>query len=204
MVSLNLHVRTKARARLSEAAITDLVERAVAGDQLAWDGLVDQFGGLVWSVTRGYRLSDADAADVSQIVWLRLLEHLGRLRDPSRVGIWLVTTTRRECQLLCRPKRTRLVPSGDRFLEIVDEDAPAHDATLLAQERDDALWTAFRRLGDRDQALLRMLVSDLAPSYEEIGAALDMPIGSIGPTRARALARLRREMACEELVAIAA
>ena len=73
----------------------------------------------------------------------------------------------------------------------------------MIAERDAALWQAFSRLGRRDQMLLRMLVEDPAPSYEEIGAALDMAIGSIGPTRMRALERLRREMAADGAMAMA-
>jgi RNA polymerase sigma factor (sigma-70 family) len=176
-----------ARARLSIDAVARLVECAAAGDEHAWQGLVDEFSGLVWAATRAHRLSEADGADVAQTTWLRLVEHLDRLDEPARVGAWLATTTRRECLRVLR-RSTRLVPHGD---ELTDE-GPAHDAALLIRERDVTLWTAFARLSDRDRALLRMLIADPAPSYEEIGAALGMPIGSIGPTRARALEALRR------------
>jgi RNA polymerase sigma factor (sigma-70 family) len=118
------------------------------------------------------------------------VEHLDRLDEPARVGAWLATTTRRECLRVLR-RSTRLVPHGDELPEPTDE-GPAHDAALLIRERDVTLWTAFARLSDRDRALLRMLIADPAPSYEEIGAALGMPIGSIGPTRARALEAPRR------------
>ena len=179
-----------ARARLSIDAVARLVECAAAGDEHAWQGLVDEFSGLVWAVTRAHRLSEADGADVAQTTWLRLVEHLDRLDEPARVGAWLATTTRRECLRVLR-RSTRLVPHGDELPEPTDE-GPAHDAALLIRERDVTLWTAFARLSDRDRALLRMLIADPAPSYEEIGAALGMSIGSIGPTRARALEALRR------------
>lgn len=186
---LKLEASTDARARLSLDAVARLVGCAAAGDEHAWQGLVDEFGGLVWAVTRAHRLGDADAADVAQTTWLRLVEHLDRLDEPARVGAWLATTARRECLGVLR-RSTRLVLHGDELSEPAD-DGPAHDAALLAQERDATLWTAFARLSDRDRALLRMLIADSAPNYEEIGAALGMPIGSIGPTRARALERLR-------------
>jgi len=182
----------EARRRLHPDALGRLVERAAAGDECAWRELVDELGGLVWAVARSHRLSDADAADVAQTTWVRLVEHLDRLDDPACVGAWLATTARRECLGVLR-RSARLVPHGDELPEEVD-DAPAPGAALLARERDAALWAAFARLGGRDRALLRMLVADPAPSYEEIGAALEMPIGSIGPTRARALARLEREV----------
>ncbi len=185
---------TDARARLSPRAICGLVECAANGDEHAWQRLVDELGGLVWAVTRAHRLGDADAADVAQTTWLRLAEHLDRLDEPARVGAWLATTARHECLRVLR-RSAQLVPHGDELPELAD-DTPAHDSALLAQERDATLWTAFARLGDRDRALLRMLMADPAPSYEEIGAALGMPIGSIGPTRARALQRLRGAVEC--------
>lgn len=169
-----------------------LVRRAIDGDQRAWDELVAKFGGLVWSVARAHRLSPADAAEVSQITWLRLVENLDRLHDPARVGAWLATTARRECiRQLSATSRT--VPQGDDLLE-QDSQSPPPDAGLLASERDQALWSGLARLPDRDRRLLRLLMSDPAPAYTEISAALAMPIGSIGPTRARALERLRREL----------
>lgn len=180
------------RVRLTPEATTCLVEHAAAGDEHAWQGLVDEFGGLVWAVTRAHRLGDADAGDVAQTTWLRLVEHLSLLKDPERVGAWLATTARRECLGVLR-RSARLVAHGDDLPEPAD-DAPTHDTALLTQERDATLWRAFAHLSERDRALLRMLMADPVPSYEEIGAALGMPIGSIGPTRARALQRLRREV----------
>lgn len=175
---------------LREAELGSLVRAAAAGDQGAWERLVAQFGSLVWSIARAHRLSDADAADVSQTTWLRLVEHLERIRQPERVGAWLAATARNECLRVLRLSG-RQVLTGDE-LEAVDEDAPAAAAGLLRAERDAALWRAFRTLTARCQALLRVLVADPAPSYEELSAALAMPIGSIGPTRARCLERLRR------------
>jgi RNA polymerase sigma factor (sigma-70 family) len=184
--------RRRERGRLPAAVVGRLVQRASAGDRRAWQELVDEFAGLVWAVARAHRLSDSDAADAVQTTWLRLVEHLTRLHEPARVGAWLATTARRECLRVLR-ERAHVVPCGDDLPEAI-EDAPPLDAALLDRERDAALWTAFARLGDRDRALLRILVVDPAPSYEEVSAALAMPIGSIGPTRSRALARLRREV----------
>lgn len=180
------------RTRLSPDATIRLVDCAAAGDEHAWQGLVDEFAGLVWAVTRAHRLGDADAGDVAQTTWLRLVEHLDLLKDRARVGAWLATTARRECLRALR-RSARLVPHGDELPEPAD-DAPTHDTALVTQERDATLWRAFARLSERDRALLRMLTADPAPSYEEIGAALGMAIGSIGPTRARALQRLRHEV----------
>jgi RNA polymerase sigma factor (sigma-70 family) len=155
---------------------------------------VDEFSGLVWAIARSHRISDADAADVTQATFMRLVEHLDRLKEPARVGAWLATTARRECLAVLR-RRTKVVPQGDEMPDLPDEDAPEHDAELIAGERDAVLWAAFERLSGRDRALLRLLIADPPPCYEEISATLDMPVGSIGPTRARALERLRRHAA---------
>ena len=169
-----------------------LVSRARCGDQQAWDQLVARYSGLLWAVARAHRLSAADAAEVAQTTWLRLVEHLARIQQPEAVGAWLATTARRESVRAYR-RAARCQPSDDVDL-FAGTDPGEHDAGLLTAERDAALRSAFARLPARDQALLRLLTSEPAPTYEEIGAGLGMPIGSIGPTRARALQQLRREL----------
>ena len=167
--------------------VAELVRAAAEGDQGAWNELVDRYNGLVWSVARSHRLSTPDASDVVQTTWLRLVEHLGRLQDPERIGAWLATTARREALRALRHS-ARQTPSEELPEIPTDEHL---GAALLAAERDQALWKAFGGLSERCQTLLRILVADPPPSYDEISGALDMPIGSIGPTRARCLERLR-------------
>jgi RNA polymerase sigma factor (sigma-70 family) len=185
-----------ARARLSGERITNLVNAAGAGDPQAWNRLVKEFGGMLWAIARAHRLGDADAADVSQATWLALLENLWKLNDPTRVGAWLATTARREC--------LRILRGGERRV-LFGDDAPEHESyepqpgdELLITERDGALWRSFSRLRPSDQALLRLVTADPRPAYEEIAAALDIPIGSIGPTRQRALGRLREQLAGQD------
>ena len=185
-------VRSRRLRRGMCTAVSDveqLVRDAAAGDQAAWNRLVERFNGLVWAVVRAHRLAGADASDVVQTTWLRLVEHLDRLQDPERVGAWLATTARRECLRTLRVS-ARILPTETELLPDPGTDAPL-GAALLSQERDRALWEAFGGLSERCQALLRLLVTDPPPSYEDVGAALDMPIGSIGPTRQRCLERLR-------------
>jgi RNA polymerase sigma factor (sigma-70 family) len=179
-------------ARRSPFEAAQLVRRAVGGERDAWEALVDEFGDLVWAIARSHRLDEDDAADVYQTTWLRLVENLGRLKQPWRVGAWIATTARREC-LACGPRAARMVSWGDHPPEIPDGDG-RHDEGLLRAERNEALWAAFLRLSDRDRAVLRLTVTHPAPCYEQVGAALGMPVGSIGPTRGRALERLRREV----------
>lgn len=168
------------------------VAAAAEGDRVAWDAIVDRYNGLVWATARGHRLSDADAADVVQTTWLRLVEHLTRIQDPERVGAWLVTTARRE-SLRVIAATSRVLPT-DQPEEIVDDRGRPGDA-LLVQERDVMLRRALDSISASCRTLLRVLAADPPPSYEEVSAALDMPIGSIGPTRGRCLERLRSELA---------
>lgn len=164
---------------------------AAAGEERAWAALVDRFAGLVAAVARDHGLSPADAADVSQTTWLRLAEHLHRLRDPARVGLWLATTARNESLRLVRWAQ-RSVPVDPAFDIAGVDQAPAVDYRLMREERDAALWRAFESLSPPCKVLLRTLMADPAPSYAEVSAVLGMPVGSIGPTRNRCLDRLRR------------
>lgn len=170
-----------------------VVRAASQGDRESWNELVARYGGLIWSVARAHRLGDADAADVFQTTWLRLVEHLGAIRDPDRIGAWLATTARHECLRVLRVGQRHVLTDGFELIE--GESDAAVDTRLLTDERDAALWRAFARISARCRGLLRMLAADPPPSYEEVGAALDMPIGSIGPTRARSLRRLRGDPA---------
>jgi len=171
------------------SSISQLVSAAEGGDREAWDALVERFAGLVWSITRAHNLPRAEAADAVQTTWLRLVENLDRIQDPERLGAWLATTAKREC--------LRSIRLGARELPTADEwalDTPVVeplDRDLLVSERDSALATAFAKLGERCRALLRLLSAPEPPSYEEVSAALGMPIGAIGPTRARCLQKLR-------------
>lgn len=192
-------LRSGARERLASEDLAALVRGAASGDRSSWAELVCEFDGLLWAVARAHRLREADAADVVQMTWTRLLEHLAGLNDPARVGGWLATTARRECLGVLRRGR-RDVLYGDETPECESPD-PTPDEVLTTSERDEALWRAFSRLRPSDGALLRLLVAEARPSYEEISAALDMPIGSIGPTRARALERLRREIVNDDTCA---
>jgi len=174
--------------------VAECLRQAAGGDAAAWDALVEQFGALVWSVARAHRLSAADAADVSQTTWLRLVEHLDAITQPERLGAWLATTARRECLAVIR-RRSRQIPveeSGDLAEGSLDEPPP--DGPLLEAEEHSILAIAFGRLAERCQRLLRLLMIDPPPQYSDVAAALEIPIGSIGPTRARCLERLKHEV----------
>lgn len=177
--------------RLEPEQAADLVERVRGGDQHAWDALVDAYVGLIWAITRNYRLSLSDAADVSQTTWLRLVEHIDRLQDPGRVGAWLATTARRECLRVLRLTGRQVLVTDDNDLDRRDPEEVPVDFLLLQREQGEEVQRAMALLPERCQQLLRILLVDDAPSYEEVSAALGMPIGSIGPTRGRCLEKLR-------------
>jgi RNA polymerase sigma factor (sigma-70 family) len=174
------------------SATASLLARAGQGDQRAWDALVDQHTTLLYAVARSFRLAPADASDVVQTTWLRLVEHLDRIQDPTRLVGWLVTTARREALRVLRRGGRERPAVEDSVFDRADNAEPVH-AALLTDERNRALWAAYRQLPDKCRQLLRVAVWE-PKAYEEISAALGMPVGSIGPTRGRALERLRKEI----------
>lgn len=182
--------------------IARLVLAARAGDKASWDILVDRFNGPLWAVVRGYRLGDADAADVVQVTWLRLVENLDRLHNPASVGGWLTTTARRECLRILNTNKRQLLIGDD----IVDQESPVPlpEESLVHRERHQATRRALSQLPERDQALLRLLTAEPSLRYSEISAALCIPIGSIGPTRQRALQRLREALETQGAITLIA
>src|ERR1700722_17281095 len=175
---------------------TDLVTRARNGEKQAWDQLVDRYATLMWSICRRYRLGRADAEDVGQSVWMRLVGQLGSIRDPAALPGWLATTTRRECGRVLRAARRPCNAPQERAAEtITDEHPRPAEQDLLAAERHAALREAFGQLPPGCQQLLALLTADPPVSYAEISARLGIPAGSIGPTRRRCLDKLRRHPA---------
>jgi RNA polymerase sigma factor (sigma-70 family) len=181
--------------------VTDLVTRARNGEQQAWDALVERYAPLIWSICRYYRLGTADAEDVCQAVWLKLVGQLDHLRDPAALPGWLATTTRRECgRVLHAADRRR---AGEQVL--LAEDHPDADTTpveqeLLVAEQHAVLREALARLPPSCQQLLILLVADPPVPYAEISARLGIPAGSIGPNRRRCLDRLGSDPAIAALL----
>jgi RNA polymerase sigma factor (sigma-70 family) len=168
-----------------------LLARAAEGDADSWCQITTRFTRLLWAVARSYRLSSEDCADVVQTTWLRLVEHLRTIENPNALPGWLATTARREALSQLR-RRTHDAPlEADSPSSRTDNGPREADAPLLDEERDAQLWRCFDQLPERDQRMLRILMSWDRPSYTSVAAALDLPVGSIGPTRMRALERLR-------------
>jgi len=185
----------------NDPVVTDLVTRARSGDKQAWDGLVERYASLIWSICRRHRLAGADADDVGQSVWLQLVEHLDKVRDPAALPGWLATTTRRECARVLRavsgPRAAGYAVDAET---IPDDQAQMAEQQVLVSERQAALREAFAHLPPCDQQLIALLIQDPPVPYAEIGARLGIPVGSIGPTRGRCLDKLRRHPAIAALI----
>lgn len=178
----------------SASPIAALVSAAAEGDQSAWNEIVDRYTPLVVSVIYKHRLRPADASDVNQTLWLRLVEQIGRLREPEALPGWIMTTTRNECLRVLRvQQRTHLYDplSESDALESEQMDADV-ESDLLAVERRQALRDGFAELTDQCKRLLTKLMTDPPPSYQVVSEELAMPVGSIGPTRIRCLEKLRK------------
>ena len=184
-----------------DTVVIDLVACARDGDAQAWDALVERYAPLIWSICRRYRLGPADADDVGQSVWLHLVDHLGKIREPAALAGWLATTTRRACGRLARAARGphTFVYALDAE-NMADEQSDAAEQEVLAAERHAALREAYSHLPPDCQRLVAMLTADPPAPYAEISATLAMPVGSIGPTRSRCLDRMRRYPAIAALI----
>jgi len=178
-----------------DPSVVALVLRAAEGDQRAWDEIVERYAPLVYAICTRYRLGSHDLEDVAQTVWLLLVEHLDKLREPAALPGWLATTTAHECLRVV--KAAGRTERRGNALEDVQPfvDDRAIDEEILVAERNATLHALFAELPARCQQLLSMLISDPPYSYSEIHEKLGIPVGSIGPQRARCLSRMRRSRA---------
>jgi RNA polymerase sigma factor (sigma-70 family) len=173
--------------------VIELVARARHGERRALSTLLERYLPFIRAVARGYRLNDADVEDVGQTVCLRLIEHLDRIREAGALPAWVITTARNECLRLARHHRRTIPvdPLNEAKRDTIAEDHNDLDANLLHAEQARAFRDILAHLPQRQRDLLLLLIDDQPRSYREIGQLLAMPIGSIGPTSARGVARLR-------------
>lgn len=184
-------------ARLSQMSLPEpprLLERCRNGDQAAWARLVDQYAGLVFSIARKQGLPRELCDDVAQIVFATLARQVGNIRDEASLPGWLGTVARRESW---RAKRGLARRRGEELP--LSETLAAEDAELRRAEQILQVRTLLRRLDGNCRALLEALfLVDPEPTYEEVAQQVGIPIGSIGPTRRRCLAKLLDRMRGEE------
>jgi RNA polymerase sigma factor (sigma-70 family) len=185
------------RRREPARELASLVRAARKGDQKAWEELVGRFTPMLRAVAGSYRLNGADGDDVVQATWTAAFTHLDSLRDPEAIGGWLAVTARREA--------LRLIDRRSRELAVDEPRAPTEaepttpESVLLAAEEHNAVHAAVGRLPGHQRRVLGALLRHADVSYVEIAGRLRIPTGSIGPTRQRALARLRRDDELGEL-----
>ena len=195
------NLASDAEAMRDDPAVTDLVARARNGDKQAWDALVERYAPLIWSICRRHQLRTTDADDISQSVWLRLVNRLDRIREPAALPGWLATTTRRECRRVVRTARgSRPVDYALDVENLPDELARTADQEVLEAERHAALRQAFGALDPFSRQLVALLIQDPPVPYAEISARLGIAVGSIGPYRGRCLEKLRRHPAIAALM----
>jgi RNA polymerase sigma factor (sigma-70 family) len=178
------------------SSTTTLLKQASEGDQLAWNQLVDRYDGLVRSVAGSFRLQPADVYDVAQTTWLRLIQHLETIRDPERLAGWLAVTATREAWSILR-QASRHEPMVQEPPDL--DPAVDPESNVAAGDAARSLWATVAELPPRQQRLIIALFREEVDSYTEIAAKCAMPVGSIGPTRGRALSHLQRKLAEREL-----
>lgn len=169
-----------------------LVAACLAGDRAAWRRLVSRYEGVIFAIPRRYGLTDEDAAEVFQNVCLALYRGLPRLRLAAGLTRWVLVTTRRQARDLAR-RRRREVPDPDGSAALArPDDAPLADSVLEEMETRIAVRAALGQLTGRCREMIEWLyLAPDTPSYKEIARRLEIPEGTVGPTRARCLERLR-------------
>jgi RNA polymerase sigma factor (sigma-70 family) len=170
--------------------MASLLAAAREGSEDALGQIVTELSPLLWQVARATGLSSADAEDVLQTTWMRLVAHLGDIQDSTALTSWLVTTTKREAWRVRAEERRQLPADQESFAELPDR-GPGSEEQVIMDDQRRTLWAAIGQLSARCQELLRITAFAPRPNYAAVAAALEMPIGSIGPTRGRCLAKLR-------------
>lgn len=184
----------------TRVGLADVVLAARGGDGRAWQELVRRYDAILWHVARAHRLDTATCADVVQQTWLTALQQIGALREPEAFGAWVRSIARRESlRVAARARRERPLPPQWEDGDAVEDERSGRrpeppDDRMMRAQRHRLLEAAMETLPARQRDLLRLLTADPAPSYTEVSRRLGLPIGSIGPTRGRTLARLRAEL----------
>ena len=190
--------RGRTRVRTSQpdrsARIAGLVNAARAGDEDAFGQIVTELSPMLWQVARAAGLSSSDAEDVVQTTWIRLLTHLSDIHTSGALTAWLVTTTKREAWRV-RAEERRRQPIDEDWLDALPDPGPGLEEKVIVDDQRRALWVAIGKLSRRCQELLRIVAFVPRPDYQAVAAELGIPVGSVGPTRGRCLAKLRALLA---------
>jgi RNA polymerase sigma factor (sigma-70 family) len=179
-------------------SVADLLLRASHGDPVAWDEILRRYGKLVSATVRSFQMQDADALDAVQMTWVRLAENAHRVQFPERLDGWLVTTARRECLRLLR-RATHAPNLCYPAPDTLADPSMGPEQRVIDADTTRTLWNIVAELPPRQRALLRALFTDHPRPYAEIARAAGIPLGGVGPTRARALRQLRGKLNDHEL-----
>lgn len=181
-----------------ERSIDELFTLGVAGDDDAWSELVDRLSPAIWAVARNFGLSRDRAEDLAQTVWLRLIDRHDTIRDPNRLAGWVQTTARNEAISQQRRRDQRTTSVEDMHAEVAAT-GETPDQSVTTADTNRLLLAGMEQIDERCRLLLRLLAEKLP--YQDIGGALDMRVGSIGPTKERCLEKLRRTPTVRGLLA---
>ncbi|HEV7808848.1 MAG TPA: sigma-70 family RNA polymerase sigma factor [Solirubrobacteraceae bacterium] len=183
---------------LDDRDLATLVCAARAGDDGAWSSLVRRFDRRLRAIARSYRLAPSDVDDVVQATWLSLLEDIRRVREPAAIAGWLETVARRNAMRQCYSRNRETLSDDPRLGDQPHSSDPA--ANVLAAERRAALAGAMAALPGRHSQLMMVLLDRPALGYRQVSELLSMPVGSIGPIRARSLVRLSHDPQLRDLL----
>ncbi|HEX4472404.1 MAG TPA: sigma-70 family RNA polymerase sigma factor [Nocardioides sp.] len=175
-------------------AATDAFRRWRTGEDAALDELVALMSPVLWHVVRATGLDRETAEDVIQNTWLTLVRSADSVRDPQAITRWLCTSARREAWRVSKAA-TRIRPVDDDVLAARMPPESSPESEVVSNDEKALMWEALTRLPERCQRLLRIVAWEPRPDYSSVAETLDMPIGSIGPTRRRCLDKLRAELA---------
>jgi RNA polymerase sigma factor (sigma-70 family) len=176
-----------------------LVSECLAGNRKAWEQLVQRYARLLYSIAFRYGLNEDDAADIFQIVCVKLLANLEKLNDDQHLTGWLITTTKHECSHALRHKQ-RIQPSvtlheGESKLDLTPAEDKCPMDIVLQVEQEHLVRLAVEDLQGRCRQLIELLyLADPPASYADVSRHLNMPTGAIGPTRARCLKTLKEKL----------
>lgn len=181
---------TEQDARSLSGEVANAFRSYRAGQVHEMSRLVSAVTPILWHTARSQGLAQSAAEDAVQTALLRLVEHADSIRDPQTVLGWLIVTTKRESWRLAKSRGRE---GGEVPMDRPDGAAgPAEVVVRQAGHR--VLWAHLQSLSPRCQALLRIIAFAERPDYSAVSEALGMPVGSIGPTRGRCLAKLRETL----------
>ena len=184
--------RREAQARNETSnGLVELVQAARSEDPQAWESLVTRFTPMLRAVAHDYRLSAADVDDVVQATWVAAFTHFAQVREPEAFSGWLCVTARRQALRTVSSHQREITLEEPRHPD--ESDHPNFESSLVQEEERAAVRAAVERLPDRQRSVITALFYASSSSYQALSTKLRMPPGSIGPTRDRALASLRRD-----------